>query len=51
MAYRRSKRSDTWHFCRNCRHWPTSNYVERGTHPGGELCDECRAKRKRNDCQ
>ena len=25
-TYRRKRNSDTWHFCANCRHWPTSDY-------------------------
>jgi hypothetical protein len=42
---------DTWHFCRNCSNWPTSDYDERSTKPtNGELCDECEAKKARGDC-
>lgn len=51
MEYRRRKDKDTWHFCRNCANWPTSNYESRQTKPtSGELCDECQAKDKRSDC-
>jgi hypothetical protein len=40
MAYRRRNGSDTWHFCRNCSNWPTSNYVEQQSRPTtGELDD------------
>jgi hypothetical protein len=49
-TYRRKKGSDTWHFCSNCRHWPTSDYDERSDKPGGEFCDECKAKRARGEC-
>ncbi len=24
--YRKLKGKDTWHFCKNCSNWPTSNY-------------------------
>ena len=42
---------DTWHFCRNCQNWPTSNYDERTSPPSsGEQCDECKSKRANNDC-
>lgn len=51
MEYRRKKDKDTWHFCRNCSNWPTSNYESQQTKPtSGELCDECLAKDKRGDC-
>jgi len=52
MEYRRFTWSDTWHWCKNCSKWPTSNYVSSYTKPtSGELCDECRAKAARGDCQ
>lgn len=51
MAYRRRKGSDTWHWCRNCNNWPTSNYDERPDKPsGGDLCNECKAKDKAGNC-
>jgi len=31
--YRRRKGRDTWHWCRNCSNWPTSNYVSRQSKP------------------
>ena len=51
-AYRRRRGIDTWHFCRNCSNWPTTNYEEQATRPSsGELCNECRGKRDRGDCR
>ena len=51
MAYRRGKSSDTWHFCRNCSNWPTSDYVEQQTRPTtGEFDNECLAKQQANTC-
>jgi len=52
-TYRRKKwESDTWHWCRNCSRWPTSNYEEQQTKPtSGELCNECRAKDANGECR
>ena len=52
MAYRKKNGSDTWHFCRNCNNWPTSDYTERQSKPTtGELCNECQAKKRSNNCR
>ena len=52
ILYRRHKSSDTWHFCKNCSGWPTSNYDERHAKPTtGELCNECKSKQKNNICK
>lgn len=53
--YCKSKNNDTWHWCRNCTDWPTSNYDEE-VHPGierpktGELCSQCEMKEKAGEC-
>ena len=50
--YRRRKDSDTWHWCKNCSNWPTSNYESRYSKPSyGELCDECKEKDERRECK
>jgi hypothetical protein len=50
-VYRRKKDSDTWHFCRNCSNWPTSDYIESASKPTyGELCNECRSKESQGNC-
>jgi len=53
MAYRKRKDgSDTWHFCKNCALWPTSNYVEQQQKPTtGELCNQCKANEDAGTCQ
>lgn len=52
MKYRRRRDSDTWHWCRNCSNWPTSNYVEQATKPAsGEFDNECRAKEGSRNCR
>jgi hypothetical protein len=51
-TYRRRRGSDTWHFCRNCSNWPTSDYVEQTTKPTtGELDNEGQAKARAGDCR
>lgn len=50
--YRRKKGSDTWHWCRNCSNWPTSNYESQYTRPTtGELDNECKAKEAAKNCR
>lgn len=39
-GYRKKKDSDTWHFCRNCSNWPTSNFDTSASRPSGELCSQ-----------
>lgn len=52
MAYRKTKGSDTWHYCKNCSKWPASNYEESQSKPSsGELCNECRGKESNGSCQ
>lgn len=44
---------DTWHWCRNCSNWPISDYGEKESNlrpTTGELCDQCLAKEKVDDC-
>ena len=50
--YRKRKGSDTWHWCRNCSKWPTSNYESKYKKPtSGELCNECKSKDKKGECK
>lgn len=53
MPYRKRKDgTDTWHFCRNCTLWPQSNYDEQQSKPTtGELCNQCRSKDAKGECQ
>jgi hypothetical protein len=49
-TYRRKRNRDTWHFCSNCRHWPTSDYESTKEKPkSGEFCDQCRSKRSNDN--
>lgn len=50
--YRRSKSSDTWHWCKNCSKFPKENYIEQAKKPTtGEQCNECRVKELRGQCR
>ncbi len=50
-VYRKKKGSDTWHWCKNCSEWPTSNYDEQATKPtSGELCNQCKGKEAAGTC-
>lgn len=51
--YHKKKGSDTWHWCRNCSNWPGTGSDTTGTdtRPGGDLCNECKAKEKDGNCR
>lgn len=52
-GYRKANGSDTWHFCTNCQHWPSSGYTSHagGSAPAsGELCNECLGKENNGNC-
>ena len=50
-VYRKKKGSDTWHWCKNCAEWPTSNYDKQATKPtSGELCNQCKGKEAAGTC-
>lgn len=52
IEYRRQRSSDTWHWCRNCTQWPTTDYERRDTHPTtGDKCRECRRMEVRRTCR
>ncbi len=49
--YRKKRGTDTWHWCKNCSNWPTSNYEVSYTKPtSGELDNECKAKESAGKC-
>ncbi len=51
LTYRRNRRGDTWHWCRNCSTWPTADFEETSVKPtAGEFCNECTAKEKAGAC-
>jgi hypothetical protein len=50
--YRKKKGKDTWHWCKNCSNWPTSDYDSTSTKPSdNELCNECKGKQKDGTCR
>ena len=48
--YRRRRGHATWHWCKNCSSWPTSDYEEMTGVNRGELCSECSAKEMAGSC-
>jgi len=51
ITYRRRKTHDTWHWCKNCSTWPTTDYEESFSRPAaGELCNECHGKQRAGTC-
>lgn len=51
MEYRKKNGSDTWHWCKNCSKWPTSDYTTSYTKPtSGEFCNECKGKESSGNC-
>jgi hypothetical protein len=51
-TYRRRRDGVAWHFCSNCSHWPTKDYIMTATRPSHkDLCDECRSKKVNDNCQ
>ncbi len=51
IMYRQIKGKDVWHFCTNCSMWPTSDYKESESPTPGELCNECKSKKKSGECR
>ena len=51
-TYRRKRNSDTWHWCRNCTDWPTTDFVEHvGKPTSGEFDNQCLAKERAGNCR
>jgi uncharacterized protein (DUF433 family) len=50
---RRTSGGDTWHFCRNCSAFPTTDYEEKtySEEMAGDLCDECLTVKRSGDCR
>lgn len=53
MIYRRRINTYFWHFCQNCRDWPTEQYDNRIERPesGLDLCDECQSLLLKKECR
>jgi hypothetical protein len=51
-TYRKLRDGVAWHFCSNCSHWPTSNFVTHEGRPSHkDICNECMSKKVRDDCK
>ena len=40
-----------YHWCKNCAKYPARIGGSTTGRPEGQLCDECRAKERNNDCR
>jgi hypothetical protein len=50
--YRRAKGTTVWHWCRNCKNWPVTEFESVYMRPAeGEMDSECRAKEEAGDCR
>lgn len=52
MIYRRPINTSHWHFCQNCKEWPSKNFEERRERPedGLELCADCQVMLLKRTC-
>ena len=48
--YVQGPRSKTWHWCRNCSHYPSTVATMRPARPPTDLCKECQAKESDGNC-
>lgn len=44
--------SGTWHWCRNCSHYPSSGSIVKSqtTRPSWDLCEQCKSKESAGSC-
>lgn len=49
-TYVQGHNTDNWHWCRNCSQYPKTIEKTQTTRPKGDLCNQCLAKEKVNDC-
>jgi hypothetical protein len=50
VAYVKGLPPDRWHWCKNCSQYPRYIDVKRTRRPTSDLCDECQAKEKKQQC-
>ena len=53
VCYRKARGDSFWHFCRNCKSWPSASYDERDLEhpPMGGFCRDCIQKHREGKCQ
>lgn len=51
LEYRRRRGAEDhpWHFCTNCRSWPSSAFDRTNARPN-EVCSECESLQRRQLC-
>ncbi|HEU4976231.1 MAG TPA: hypothetical protein VFT50_14150 [Baekduia sp.] len=42
--------SNTWHWCRNCSHYPSHPKKTQTTRPAWDLCEQCKDKERNGNC-
>jgi len=50
VEYVKGTPPDRWHWCKNCTQYPRYIDLRRSRRPDSDLCDECQAKEKRQEC-
>jgi hypothetical protein len=49
--YVQAANSDTWHWCTNCSHYPSTIAKKQSTRPSWDLCEQCKAKQSAGTCK
>jgi hypothetical protein len=50
-VYVQAAGSDTWHWCRNCSHYPSNPAKKTTTRPRWDLCEQCKSKERDGTCR
>lgn len=50
-TYVQAPGSDTWHWCKNCSHYPSHVAKRRTTRPSWDLCEQCKQKQRAGTCR
>lgn len=49
-AYVQAPESETWHWCKNCVHYPTHIAKQSALRPAWGLCEQCKSKQREGTC-
>jgi hypothetical protein len=47
-TYLQAHGSDTWHWCKNCSHYPSN--PAKTQRPAWDLCEQCKEKERNGSC-
>ena len=48
--YVKGAEPDRWHWCKNCTQYPRVVIKKRAIRPNSDLCDQCAAREKKQEC-